>query len=72
MNLRKLLEFAAMLAEGGYAADTIEARCVWRDEGNCIVEEKMASIGYCSGLKPVITIEMGKVNTFERKSTGKQ
>jgi hypothetical protein len=62
MNLRKLLEFAATLAEEGDAArDEIIARCRWRDEHGGVVQQRDAVMGYCSGLEPVLTIEMGSI-----------
>lgn len=39
--------------------DFIKARCIWRDENGGIVKEELHDIGYCSGLKAQMTIEMG-------------
>jgi hypothetical protein len=69
MNLRKLLEFASTLAEGGHASSEITARCRWRDEHGGVRQQVDAEMGYCSGLEPILTIEMGRIETHEQQIT---
>lgn len=39
----------------------IIARLVYRDEHGSVIKEEYADIGYCSGLKPQINIEMNSI-----------
>lgn len=61
MTIRKLFEFIATLIEGGMAGEPIRARLVYRRADGVLDREEFAEIGYCSGLSPVLTIEMNSV-----------
>lgn len=62
MTYGMLMNFVSNLfygyKNGDIVEDKIQARCIWRDEHGGITKEEIRDIGYCSGLKPLITVEM--------------
>lgn len=61
MNLKQLFEFLSTLF--GTTETNIVARLVWRDENGTVVNEEFAELGFSSGLRPEITVEMNTRRT---------
>jgi hypothetical protein len=57
MQLKDLLAFATNIALD-HTTEEIKARLIWRNEEGCVYREEIADLGYSSGLRPLITVEM--------------
>lgn len=60
MNIRTLLEFVAHLCElNEPAKKEIVAVLIYRDASGSVVRKEVANFGFCSGVRPELTVEMG-------------
>lgn len=60
MNVKQLLAWLISLYQGKdkFGDPDITARLVWRDTDGCPCRVEYAQFGFCSGLRPELTIEM--------------
>ena len=64
MQLKDLLAFATNIALD-HPTEEIKARLIWRDENGVVCREEIADLGYSSGLRPLITVEMSTLKESE-------
>jgi hypothetical protein len=64
MQLKDLLTFATNIALD-HPTEEIKARLIWRNEEGCVYREEIADLGYSSGLRPLITVEMSTLKESE-------
>jgi len=65
MTIAKMFQMLATMFEvkQGPEPIRIKPKLIWRDRDNKIIRERFAEFGYCSGLSPVMIVEIPAANT---------